>query len=218
MLYEPRFSTSTLPSRSSTSPRGARSASVRRWLFSAISRERRVLHDLQDPEADREHREQEGDDVLQGRQANHLPAAVVEKRHVQRSANTPAETRCGSVSRHAGVVEKSRSPQRPQRPLSRFFRILCELCVLCVEPWHFSRPLRGCEGCGRDGLKTVPYVKQERTVRFAHHVGHVLQGVPDPSNAAQPVRACREVTITAETAETAEQILQDSLRALRAPR
>ena len=37
MLYECRFSTSTRPSRSNTSPRGARSASVRWWLFSAIS-------------------------------------------------------------------------------------------------------------------------------------------------------------------------------------
>src|SRR5262245_28088267 len=37
MLYDRRFSTRTLPSRSSTRPRGARSASVRWWLFSAIS-------------------------------------------------------------------------------------------------------------------------------------------------------------------------------------
>src|SRR5215831_14004222 len=37
MLNEWRFSTSTRPSRSNTSPRGARSASVRWWLFSAIS-------------------------------------------------------------------------------------------------------------------------------------------------------------------------------------
>ncbi len=37
MLYEFRFSTSTSPKRSNTIPRGARSASVRWWLFSAIS-------------------------------------------------------------------------------------------------------------------------------------------------------------------------------------
>jgi len=37
MLYDRRFATSTLRSRSKTIPRGARSASVRWWLFSAIS-------------------------------------------------------------------------------------------------------------------------------------------------------------------------------------
>ena len=37
MLNEWRFSTSTLPLRSNSTPRGARSASVRWWLFSAIS-------------------------------------------------------------------------------------------------------------------------------------------------------------------------------------
>ena len=38
MLNEARFSTSTSPWRSKITPRGARSGSVRWWLFSAISR------------------------------------------------------------------------------------------------------------------------------------------------------------------------------------
>ena len=38
MTKESRFSTRTLPLRSNSTPRGARSGSVRWWLFSAISR------------------------------------------------------------------------------------------------------------------------------------------------------------------------------------
>ena len=52
IVKELRFSTRTLPLRSNSTPRGARSASVRWWLFSAISSYLRVLNDLQDPEAD----------------------------------------------------------------------------------------------------------------------------------------------------------------------
>ena len=71
------FSTSTLPSRSNSTPRGAGSGSLRRWLFSAISLELLVLGDLEDPEADRQRREDHRDDVLQHRQPDRQAAAVV---------------------------------------------------------------------------------------------------------------------------------------------
>ena len=72
-----RFSTRTLPSRSSSTPRGAGSGSRRRWLFSAISANLSCWATWKIQKPDRQGREGRRDDVLQRRQPGRQAAAIV---------------------------------------------------------------------------------------------------------------------------------------------
>ena len=77
MLYEWRFSTRTLPLRSKTHP--ARCAQGERALVVVLRHllELLVLHDLQNPEAHGQHREQPQHDILQDVQADADAASIL---------------------------------------------------------------------------------------------------------------------------------------------
>ena len=150
------FSTSTLPWRSSSTPRGAGSGSARRWLFSAISRNFSCWATWKNQKATASTREHHGDDVLQRRRAG-----------ASGCGDRPASSRvCGIRSACSCGASGSSSSSRTTAATAVAFRRLHSTTAHYRRPHVPARPQRiapgaaahqpgGVRRCGRPTARPV---------------------------------------------------------------